>query len=134
MVINKAWGIKELTELARRENKCESLDNILDVANDSLTELILWIRSLQIKQKQMQILNIKCVSRYIADKGVIECGVADLPWQSESDLLAIPVKTELKRNGKCDDCKSLDRAVEKMEEAIKSGACVSRDYLQRIRF
>jgi hypothetical protein len=42
MVINKAWAIKELTELARRENKCESIDNILDVANDSLTELIAW--------------------------------------------------------------------------------------------
>ncbi len=52
MVINKVWPVKGLIDAAVKKNECSEVADILDIANNSIDELIEWVKHLQAEHHQ----------------------------------------------------------------------------------
>ncbi len=51
LLINKLWGIRDITEEVIKENRCESLSELLDMVQKNTNELIDWAQLLQIEHQ-----------------------------------------------------------------------------------
>ncbi len=47
MVLNKAWGTREILLMASKENECPKVGDVLDMAAEELNLLIEWVRALR---------------------------------------------------------------------------------------